>query len=154
MKLKNILFFILFFSLISCSEKTEYSKFIRLPENHKWFKTDAKTFEFSIGDTTKIYNVEFEFSHIADYQFASVPIRIDITNPKGELELHSIDFNIVDKNGKPLADCGGDICDMSMNVLEKTKLQKGKYTIKISHDFDKPYLPNVIGIGIKVKELK
>lgn len=154
MKSKSIFFLFSVFFLISCSEKTEYSKFIRLPENHRWFKTDTKTFEFTIDDDSKFYNVIFEFSHISDYQFASVPIKIDVMNPTGEEEFHHIDFNIIDKNGKPLADCGGDICDMSMNILEKTKLQKGKYTIKISHDFDKPYLPNVIGIGIKVKELK
>lgn len=154
MKLKNILLFIVAFSLISCSEKTEYSKFIRLPENHRWFKNDIKTFEFTIDDDSKIYNVEFEFSHVADYQFASVPIKIDVKNPTGEEEFHNIDFNIIDKNGKPLADCGGDICDMSMNVLEKMKLQKGKYTVKVSHFFEKPYLPNVIGVGIKVKEVK
>ena len=154
MKSKFIFFLLSISLLISCSERTEYSNFIRLPENHRQFKTDAKTFEFTIDDDSKLYNVEFEFSHIADYQFASVPIKIDVKNPSGAEEFHEIDFNIIDKNGKQLADCGGDICDMSMNVLEKTKLKKGKYTIKISHDFDKPYLPNVIGIGIKVKELK
>ncbi|WP_298140884.1 hypothetical protein [Flavobacterium sp.] len=154
MKSKFVLFLLSISFLTSCSEKTEYSKFIRLPENHRWFKTDAKTFEFTIDDDSKFYNVVFEFSHISDYQFASVPIKIDVKNPSGEEEFHNIDFNIIDKNGKPLADCGGDICDMSMNVLEKMKLQKGKYTIKVSHVFDKPYLPNVIGIGIKVKEIK
>lgn len=140
--------------LISCSEKTDYKKFIKLPEDHRWLKTDSKIFEFTIDDDTKLYDVAFEFSHIYDYQFASVPIKIDVKNPTGEKEFHTIDFNIKDSNGKPLADCGGDICDMSMNVIEKTKLLKGKYQIKVGHDFDGPYLPNVIGVGIKVTPSK
>jgi gliding motility-associated lipoprotein GldH len=154
MKSKIVFLLVAIFLLISCSEKTEYKKFIRLPENHRWFKTDAKVFEFEIKDDSKIYDVIFEFSHIADYQFASVPIRIDIKNPLNEEEFHEIDFNIIDKNGKPLADCGGDICDMSMKVVEKTKLIKGKYRIKVSHNFEKEYLPNVIGIGLKVNAIK
>jgi gliding motility-associated lipoprotein GldH len=142
------------FLLISCSEKTDYNKFIKLPEDHRWLKSDSKIFEFTIDDDTKLYDVTFEFSHIYDYQFASVPIKIDVKNPSGEEEFHNIDFNIKDSKGKPLADCGGDICDMSMNVLEKTKLFKGKYQIKVSQDFDGPYLPNVIGVGIKVSKSK
>jgi gliding motility-associated lipoprotein GldH len=142
------------FLLISCSEKTDYKKFIKLPEDHRWLKSDSKIFEFTIDDDTKLYDVTFEFSHIYDYQFASVPIKIDVKNPSGEEEFHNIDFNIKDSKGKPLADCGGDICDMSMNVIEKTKLLKGKYQIKVGHDFNGPYLPNVIGVGIKVTQSK
>jgi gliding motility-associated lipoprotein GldH len=154
MKSKFIFPFLTIFLLISCSEKTDYKKFIKLPEDHRWLKSDSKIFEFTIDDDTKLYDVTFEFSHIYDYQFASVPIKIDVKNPSGEEEFHNIDFNIKDSKGKPLADCGGDICDMSMNVLEKTKLFKGKYQIKVSQDFDGPYLPNVIGVGIKVSKSK
>lgn len=154
MKPKFIFSIFAVFLLISCSEKTDYKKFIKLPEDHRWLKSDSKIFEFTIDDDTKLYDVTFEFSHIYDYQFASVPIKIDVKNPSGEEEFHNIDFNIKDSKGKPLADCGGDICDMSMNVLEKTKLLKGKYQIKVGHDFDGPYLPNVIGLGIKVTQSK
>jgi len=154
MKLKFISPLLAIFLLISCSEKTDYKKFIKLPEDHRWLKSDSKIFEFTIDDDTKLYDVTFEFSHIYDYQFASVPIKIDVKNPSGEEEFHNIDFNIKDSKGKPLADCGGDICDMSMNVIEKTKLLKGKYQIKVSHNFNGPYLPNVIGVGIKVTQSK
>ena len=154
MKPKFIFPIFAFLLLISCSEKTDYKKFIKLPDDHRWLKSDSKIFEFTIDDDTKLYDVTFEFSHIYDYQFASVPIKIDVKNPSGEEEFHNIDFNIKDSKGKPLADCGGDICDMSMNVIEKTKLQKGKYQIKVGHDFNGPYLPNVIGVGIKVTQSK
>ena len=154
MKPKFIFSIFAFLLLISCSEKTDYKKFIKLPEDHRWLKSDSKIFEFTIDDDTKLYDVTFEFSHIYNYQFASVPIKIDVKNPSGEEEFHNIDFNIKDSKGKPLADCGGDICDMSMNVIEKTKLLKGKYQIKVGHDFDGPYLPNVIGVGIKVTQSK
>ena len=154
MNLKNILPFIAFFLLTSCSESTKYKKFIRLPEDHRWFKTDVKTIEFSIDDDSKMYDILFDFSHIADYQFNSIPIKIEIKNPNNKKELYNLDFKIKDENGKSLADCGGDICDISMKILEKTKLQKGKYTLKISHEFKGMYLPNVLGIGIKVIEAK
>lgn len=154
MKLKIIFPFIAFFLLLSCSENTHFKKFIRLPEDHRWYKMNAKTVEFSIDDDSKLYDIDFDFSHIADYQFNSVSIKIDMKNPSGEETSYKLDLKIKDANGKSLADCGGDICDISMKLIENTKLQKGKYTLKISHDFKGMYLPNVLGIGIKVVSIK
>jgi hypothetical protein len=39
-------------------------------------------------------------------------------------------------------------------LKENTKLQKGNYKITISNNFNGPYLPNVIGIGIQVEKQK
>lgn len=154
MKAKIILLLFTTTVLFSCSEKGIYNKFIEFPENHRWFKSDKKTFNFTIADDTKLYDVVFKFSHVYDYQFDSVPIRIDITNPSGESEFHTIDFNIKDSSGKPLADCSGDVCDMTMKIIEKSKLTKGMYKIEIYHDFKNSYLPNVIGIGLEVDSIK
>jgi len=35
-------------------------------------------------------------------------------------------------------------------IKEKIKLAKGNYTITVSHRFDGPYLPNVIGVGLEI----
>ncbi len=154
---KSVLFFGLFFLLISCGSSDGFDQFDDDFEENRWQENDAKTYEFTIDDDTTLYNITLRFSHIFDYQFISVPINFAITNPNGEEQKKQIDLQIKDSSGKELAECSGDFCDLKYLIEEKVKLQKGNYKIIISHSFEGPYLPNVLGVGIKVepdKEIK
>lgn len=153
MKTKSLLLLSLFTILISCSKKNGYNEFVTFGEENRWQKLDVKTFEFDLTDEAQ-YNLTFRFSHVYDYQFASVPINFSIEKPNGEKENFSIDVAIKDSDGKDLGECAGDVCDLNYKIKEKTKLIKGKYTVTISHSFSGPYLPNVIGIGLKVENIK
>lgn len=154
MKTKIIFTFLLLFVLISCDKSQVYNEFTLLPENHRWEKSEAKNYEFTISDDSKLYDLNFKFSHVYDYQFASVPINFVIENPSGEKEKFSIDLQIKDASGKELADCAGDICDLTFKVKEAVTLSKGTYKVTISTSFKGPYLPNVIGVGLSVKIAK
>lgn len=146
----KIFFSLCFLLLISCNSSTVYSKFDKDFENNRWQKSDAKTYEFTIEDETQLYNILFKFSHVYDYQFPVVPINFSIQNPSGETEKFTVDLRIKDTFGKELGDCAGDICDLSQAIKNKIKLQKGSYKVIVSHNFKSTYLPNVLGIGLKV----
>lgn len=154
MKTKTLLFLSLFAILTSCSKLNQYKEFVSFGEENHWQKAAAQTFEFDITDDVKLYNIVFKFSHVYDYQFASIPINFTIENPKGEKENFSVDLAIKDSSGKELAECSGDVCDLDYTIKEKTKLQKGLYKVTISHSFEGPYLPNVLGIGLNVESVK
>ncbi len=154
MKTKALLLLSLFTLLISCSDKSKYKEFVTFGAENRWQKLDAKTFEFEITDDSKLYDLTFLFSHVYDYQFPKVPINFVIENPAGQKENRSIDLAIKDDNGKELAECAGDVCDLNYKIEEKVKLQKGHYKVVISHSFEGPYLPNVIGIGLNVESAK
>ena len=152
---KNIfMLFGLFFLIVSCNKSEFYSKFDDgFPEN-RWQEKDAKTYDFTIDDDSKLYNITFRFSHVYDYQFNSVPINFTIVNPNGETEKKQIDLQIKDASGKELAECSGDFCDLNYKLEENIKLLKGNYKIIVSHSFEGPYLPNVLGVGLKVETVK
>lgn len=173
MKAKILLTFFMFsvlicfassLTLVSCSKHNEYSEFVDFGTENRWQKSDVKTFEFDISDAkvfdvdvtddNQLYTMTFLFSHVYDYQFASIPINFTIENPAGETENFSVDLAIKDSNGEELAECAGDICDLNYTIKEKTKLQKGIYKVTISHSFEGPYLPNVLGIGLNVEAVK
>ena len=154
MKTNKLLLFLLFTTLISCSKLSQFNQFETFGDENRWQKSDAKTFEFNITDDTQLYNLVFKFSHVYDYQFATVPVNFAIENPEGKKENLTIDLKIKDASGKQLAECSGDVCDLKYKIKEKTKLQKGKYKVTISHSFMGPYLPNVIGIGLDVDGVK
>lgn len=136
--------------LFSCKDDSIFDKMDKNFKSNQWEKSETKTYEFAIEDEKKWYNIILKFAHVYDYQFASIPLKISIENPSGEKENIDVDLKIKDANGNEIADCGGDICDLKQIIKEKIKLEKGNYKIVIKHDFKGPYLPNVLGIGVKV----
>jgi gliding motility-associated lipoprotein GldH len=154
MRAKALIFLVTLTLLFSCNETKIFSKFDGDFPNNRWEKTNQKAYSFSINDEAKLYDIVFRFSHVYDYQFASVPITIQITDPTGKKEKLEIDLKIKDDSGKQLAECAGDICDLKFKIKEAVKLSKGNYTIAISHTFNGPYLPNVLGIGLNVEIAK
>jgi gliding motility-associated lipoprotein GldH len=151
---KRFLFvFFIFSLLISCSD-THFRRFDNSPEDQRWQASDKKVYEFNIENDTQFYTIVFQFSHIYGYQFATIPLNVSIESPDGKTEELSIDLKIADESGKQLADCSGDVCDLYYKIKEREKLQKGKYKITISHTFKGPYLPNVIGVGLAVENVK
>lgn len=139
---------------ISCDKSSVFSEFDKMPTDNRWQKSDVKIYEFSIDDDSKLYNLEFKFSHIYDYQFDSVPINFAIENPSGKTEKFTIDLMIKDDSGKELGECSVDICDLNFKIKEASKLEKGTYKITISNGFKRKYLPNVLGIGLDVDAIK
>jgi len=154
MKKRIFLLFGLLFVVISCNKSEVYSKFDDGSPENRWEQKDTKTYDFTIEDDTKLYNITFRFSHIYDYQFNSIPINFTIVNPKGETQIKQIDLQIKDTSGKEIAECSGDFCDLNYKLEENIKLTKGNYKIVVSHAFQGPYLPNVLGVGLKVEEIK
>jgi gliding motility-associated lipoprotein GldH len=153
MKTKFLLLFSVFSLLISCSDN-HFRQFDILPEDQRWQASDKKVYEFNIENEAQLYTINFQFSHIYGYQFASFPLSISIESPNGKTEVLNIDLKIADDSGKQLAECSGDVCDLFYKIKEKTKLQKGNYKITVSHSFEGPYLPNVIGLGLAVENVK
>lgn len=141
-------------SLFSCKDDSIFDKMDKNFKSNQWEKSEIKTYEFSIDDEKQWHDITLKFAHVYDYQFASIPLKIVIKNPSGIDESITLDLKIKDANGNELADCGGDICDLKQIIKKKVKLKKGNYTILISHDFKGPYLPNVLGVGVKVSVAK
>lgn len=153
MRTKGLFLFFIFSLLISCSDN-HFRRFDILPEDQRWQASDKKVYEFEIENDSQFYNVVFQFSHVYDYQFDSIPINVTIESPDGKTEELNIDLKIKDSSGKQLADCSGDVCDLFYKIKERTKLEKGNYKVTVYHSFKGPYLPNVIGVGIAIENVK
>ena len=154
MKAKITLLFAALTLFVSCDKSKLFSEFNTFGESNRWQKTDVEVYEFAVEDDSQQYDLTFRFSHVYDYQFDSVPINFTIEKPNGEKENFSIDLAIKDSSGKEIAECAGDVCDLKFKIKEKIKLEKGNYKVTISQNFNGPYLPNVIGIGLDVNSVK
>lgn len=150
MKIKVILFAVLFICF-SCDSKFVYNEFDSDFENNRWLPDNNKTFDFSIEIDIEA-SIVLHLGHIYDFQYDSIPLEVTITYPDGTIETESIDLKIKDDQGKDLAECSGDICDLYFTLKEKEMLKKGNYMIVVSNKFNPPYVPNILGIGIQVKK--
>lgn len=151
--MKSKLLFVFMFCLFqSCNTNEIYSSFARDFKDNRWNITDERLFEYSNKNSEAVVMLKLHFGHIYDYQFASIPLEVAITSPDGRTEIFPIDLQLKDNLGKELGDCSGDICDVYFQIKPNFKLQKGKYTFRIKNNFNGPYLPNVLGIGINIEE--
>lgn len=148
--MKKGFFLLAAFVLFACNKNNICKQFDRNFKDNRWFKTDVRTFEFTIENGDKNYDLLFDFSHVDGFQFNNVPVKMDLTNPDGSVTTENFLLKINDPEGHALGDCGGDYCDIQQAVLEHTKLAAGKYKVSVSNGFKGGYLPNVLGLGIVV----
>jgi len=151
--MRRIILFVAFSFLISCNENRVYHQFDKKFESNRWLESDVKNYNFEITEENN-YDVIIEFSHIYNYDMPTIPLVIKIKTPDGNETVENLDLSIKDENGKHLADCSGDICDLYYTYKSSQKLSVGNYSISISNISKYGFLPNVIGVGLTVNKSK
>lgn len=150
MKSRFFLLLLMLSIISSCDKGKVYEKFDKDFTDNRWPSATVKSYDFNITDPSKNYELLLRFSHVYNYQLKTIPIQLEIENPDKSIDLKVFNVEIVDKAGKDVGDCSGDYCDVDQVVFSDQKLQAGKYKIKISQLFKGTYLPNVLGVGIKI----
>lgn len=150
-KLKLLSIFILLLFL-SCDKTSVYQQSDTDFKDNRWLKSDIKTHTIEIVKENSSYSLIFEMRHVIDFQFPEIPIQFKIESPDGTVNLEKISLLIKDANGKDKGECMGDVCDLKQVVFANKELAKGIYTISISNKFGSEYVPNVIGIGLRLEE--
>lgn len=149
--MKKILFVFAALLLISCDGKTVYSESGDVPEN-RWQKADIKTYEFDLEEAATPYEIEVLFSYVYGSQVKPLPLIAEITYPDGQMR--SSEFNLEFKvDGNDLGDCSGDFCDISQQIPVKEALVPGHYKFRLMQNSSEPFVPNVLNLGIRVKQL-
>lgn len=152
MKTKYIALFAFLF-LFSCDENKVFHQFDKNFESNRWLEKDIKTYDFTISEENK-YDVVIEFSHVYDYDMASIPLVIKMKTPDGNETTEKLDLPIKDETGKQLAECSGDICDLYYTYKANQSFTKGEYSISIANTSAFGFLPNVIGVGLTMNKSK
>lgn len=150
LKLKFSILFIAF-SLFSCNSNAIYSEFNTDFDSNRWNSNEVTTFEYDNSEEIQVSSIKLHIGHIYDFQFATVPMEINIIAPDGSSEIINVDVKFKDESGKDLADCSGDICDLYTSIVANKKLLKGNYKFEVKNKFESPFLPNILGVGISIE---
>jgi hypothetical protein len=141
----------LLFLFIGCDSNRVINKKISDFENNRWHAEKVPEFEFNI-ETPGLYQADVFISHVYDYALASIPLTATITGEDGKPETITLDFHIKNQQGKELGDCAGDYCDLWQPLFDNKQFEAGTYKITIAQNWDGPYLPNILSLGLKVKK--
>lgn len=148
--MKNLFFLlILAFLTASCNKDVLYSEMHRDLTDNRWIEGNGETFEFNVEEDTQA-SIIVKFSHVYEPQYDKVPITVHVKKPDGQEEVLNAEMVLKDATGKDISDCLGDICDLDYVVSENYSFTKGVYTITITNRIDGIYLPNVLGVGLKI----
>ncbi|WP_159800567.1 gliding motility lipoprotein GldH [Flavobacterium sp. MK4S-17] len=150
--MKRLLLFFVLIAFSSCEKTTVFSETLKNFSDNRWQMNDAKTFEFEVKKDIASADIELLFSHIIDPQYQNVPLMVTITNPDGTVGEIYLNLQLKDSSGKTMSECMGDICDLRVDLKEGIALTKGKYKITVHNGFPDKYLPNVLALGIEVKD--
>lgn len=145
---RTLLLFAASLLLASCT-KTVYKEYNTDLVGNRWQKNDVKTFNFTL-DESGVYDIAVDFSHVYGTQFPSLPLKVVLVKPDQSRETVDYLMQLRDSEGTELGDCTGDYCDLREPVFIKKELKAGNYQVSVAHAFDYEFVPNVLGIGIRV----
>ncbi len=146
---KPLFFLLLAVLMISCNGNTVYKEFNRDFSENRWMKSDSRDYMFEIEKSGK-YDILVDFSHVYDTPLKSAPIRVQLSSGNKMMFDESVAITIRDEDGKQVGDCTGDVCDIRQTIIPSRTLPAGQYRVKLMNEFDFEYLPNFLGIGIRV----
>ncbi|RZJ72450.1 hypothetical protein [Flavobacterium sp.] len=151
--MKRVALLLLTFLAISCSEKSLYSETDKSFDENRWQKSDIKVYEFEIAQAATPYEMDVFMSYVYGAQFAKIPMIAEVTYPDGQMSSVTFDFVTKTDSGEEKGDCSGDFCDLDQKIDLPKPLVRGKYKVRLMHNFNNEYLPNVLALGLRVNQL-
>lgn len=143
---KTVILFLVLVLILSCNKKQVYKKFENNLEAARWNEKEVKNHTFQILDDTNNYDIIIDISHVLGTELNEFPVHFELIYPNGTVDNGEILVNF--KN----SDCLGDICDASFLLKENSTLSKGQYRVKLYPKSEFGFVPNIIGVGLRVEK--
>lgn len=140
--------------LAGCDPNRVYEQNVELPEGN-WHIDNAPVFEFTIQDTTAVYNVAFNVRYNLQYEYYNLYLRHQLTGPDNtQLSAALHELLLMDaKTGKPLGSGSSDTYDLQKVMLENVRFPKvGTYRLKLTQYMRRDPLPQMLAVGVRVEK--
>ena len=151
---KVCLVLLLLFLLQSCDSKRLYEENKEIPGG-QWSSKNKINFEFTIPDTTTVYNVLINVRNASQYQFANLYLFVTTTYPDGKTSKDTLDCPLQDPTGKWLGKGIGDLWDNRLLFKPSVKFrQAGKYKLEYEQAMRVDPLPMITDVGLRVERVQ
>lgn len=119
--------------LVSCNRKSVFSDY-RALKGSKWHQDSVLTFDMTVPDSTKIYNLFLNVRNEGRYNYSNLWLFVKIIPPKGNAINDTIELSLATPEGKWLGYGLGDLYDMKYPYKQTTFFPAaGYYRFEVRH---------------------
>lgn len=139
--------------LMGCDDSRVFEENVDF-EQRIWIVNQKPSFEFTVEDTTRSYNVLFNVRHAVSYPFSRLFFKYALKDSSTVIKNEMTSAFLFDKNnGAPQGNSGlGDIYDLRVPLLTDFKFpKKGKYSVTLEQFMRTDSLPGVLAVGVRVE---
>jgi gliding motility-associated lipoprotein GldH len=152
----STLFIVLLSSYIltSCTTVDLYEKTVSLPD-HEWKGDYKPEFNFTITDTTSLYQVFFVIRHTEKYNYNNIWVNYFYQPPNDTLHKEAREFQLATNEKGWLATGMDDIYEHRLKLApDAGKLKAGSYKFILENIMREDPLKEVMNVGIRVEKVK
>ena len=140
--------------LTSCTAVDLYEKTVSLP-NHEWKGDHKPEFNFTITDTTSLYQVFFVIRHTEKYNYNNIWVNYYYQPPNDTLHKEAREFQLATNEKGWLATGMDDIYEHRIKLApDAGKLKAGSYKFFLENIMREDPLKEVLNVGIRVEKVK
>jgi gliding motility-associated lipoprotein GldH len=100
----------------------------------QWNKAESRTFTIDITDNSHPYRLDLAFRYGTGFPYRNMMVRINETDPEGQVIIRDLDFAVRGEDGEPLGEPAYDIMDLTVSVDREKKFPVlGTYTYSVAH---------------------
>jgi gliding motility-associated lipoprotein GldH len=157
MRVSLLLIWMGLFFLAACDQGRVYEYDQEFKEQ-VWKSADTATFEFSIHDIGKKYNIFYNIRNSLEFPYARLFVNYSLEDSAGAVLGKKLisEFLFDQKTGKPFGDSGlGDIYDHQFPILKSYEFRyPGKYKLKLEQFMRTDTLKGVLAVGARIEQAK
>jgi gliding motility-associated lipoprotein GldH len=142
------------FLLSSCITADLYEKTVPLPD-HEWKTSYKPEFNFTITDTTSLYQVYFVIRHTEKYNYNNIWLNYYYQPPGDTMHKEAREFQLATNDKGWLATGMDDIYEHRYKLApDAGKLKAGNYKFILENIMREDPLQQVLNVGIRVEKVK
>ncbi|MCL4483297.1 MAG: gliding motility lipoprotein GldH [Bacteroidetes bacterium] len=112
--------------LLSCNRNSVFSDY-RTLKGSEWHQDSILTFDMTVPDSTKIYNLFLDVRNEGRYPYSNLWLFVKIIPPKGKVVNDTIELTLANPEGKWLGYGLGDLYDMKYPYKQTTFFPNAGY---------------------------
>ena len=130
-----------------------YQKFHSTPKTG-WTTNDTLTFDFTVEDTTKLYDFWLTVRNETSYNYSNVFLFIYTEFPNGKSALDTMNYLLAYPSGKWIGEVSGTMVESKLIYKHTTVPASGTYKMNVIQAMRDENLEGITDIGLKIVEAK
>lgn len=137
--------------LAACTNLDLYERDVTIPQ-FKWKNSYQPEFDFTISDTTSLYQLYFVIRHNEKYNYNNIWFNLYSQPPRDTMHKTLYEVRLATNDQGWLGSGMDDIYEHRHALTEPIPLKAGNYHFKLEQMMREDPLQNVLGVGLRLEK--